>query len=112
VTSEIATLTAEYNKVAQEMESVEQTSKGDKFASKMKTFVEDAKLDLEILNKKYVDTVEQFEKVATFFGEDAKKITPEEFFGLIHKFDVLMRVRTNFNFSQSYSCLISIDIPV
>lgn len=46
------------------------------------------------MNKKYKETVEQFEKVTGFFAEDPKKVLPEDFFGILRKFVQIMKVRT------------------
>lgn len=67
--------------------------------------MKDAKEDIEIMNKKFegnfynhnltnffLECVAQFNKCSELFGEDPKKINPEELFGIINNFIELIKV--------------------
>jgi len=52
----------------------------DKFPQRYKDFEEKAKVDLETMEKDFSDANAKYEAVVLAFGEDPKKMGPEEFF--------------------------------
>jgi len=52
----------------------------DKFPQRYKDFEEKAKVDLETMEKDFSDANAKYETVVLAFGEDPKKMGPEEFF--------------------------------
>jgi hypothetical protein len=93
LTGDLGTLTKEFESVSNSIEAIKST-KSDKFQAKMKKFIKSAKEDIEMMNKKFQSAMENFEKLLEFFGEEAKKTTPEEFFGIIFNFINQFKVLT------------------
>jgi len=94
LTGELNTLTKDFEGVAKSVEEIKTTTKSDKFQKKMLKFVKDAKEDLLIMNHKYNESNDQFQKVATFFGEDSKKTDPEQLFGSVNQFIKIIKQAT------------------
>ena len=53
-----------------------------------------AKARFEVLDQRYQEMKERFERVVVLYGEDAKTMSPHEFFNIFHTFLLSFKVQT------------------
>jgi len=85
IQADMAGLQKDYTTVSTSMETSFKESK-EKFVEVMTKFLEKAKADLEQMSMNFKIMEDKYKDTVTFFGEDAKQMQPEEFFGTIVRF--------------------------
>ncbi|XP_067938496.1 disheveled-associated activator of morphogenesis 2-like [Watersipora subatra] len=89
-------LESEVRKLGKEMKEIEKeilyqrnhktNDPNDRFIQVMSDFVTVASYKYSELEEKFKEMQERYTKVTTLFGEDPKKMTPDEFFGIFDQF--------------------------
>eukprot|EP01117_Protostelium_nocturnum_P015557 TRINITY_DN6052_c0_g1_i1.p1 TRINITY_DN6052_c0_g1~~TRINITY_DN6052_c0_g1_i1.p1 ORF type:complete len:1166 (-),score=432.81 TRINITY_DN6052_c0_g1_i1:21-3518(-) len=83
IQSDVASLQKDFATVQKNMENFKE---GEKFTTTMKNFINRVKDDVEGIQKSFNVTDEKLKEAYTFFGEDPKSTSPEEFFAMFGNF--------------------------
>jgi len=82
VQAELGTVLKDYRAVFEAIA----LAKSESLYAPLKKFMDDARLDIDLMSSKLSEATKSYEVVAKFFGEDPAKVAPEDFFSILFKF--------------------------